>query len=175
MKFDIWRFYENLFRMYKLHQNMTRMKANVHEDKIAFRFWGASSPLCWFINTEYCVLHVHTNPTVFHPAVQYVTTTCFGHISGSSSGCDLNHRAAMQGVWGVLLGYWVWVGGTRSRCFNSPRSWYPLLKQRDLVVSTVLGHGTHYWNNEISFPSLFPPPNPQNPQRTPHTSCIAAL
>jgi len=36
-----------------------------------------------------------------------------------SSGCDLTYRATIQDVWGVLLGYWGWVGGTRSRCFNS--------------------------------------------------------
>jgi hypothetical protein len=49
--------------------------------------------------------------------------------------------------------------------------------ERDLIVSIVgtmtydSYNGTHYWNNEI----LFPPPNPQYPKRTPHTSCIAAL
>jgi len=25
----------------------------------------------------------------------------------------------MQDVWGVVLGYWGFCGGTRSRCFNS--------------------------------------------------------
>ena len=39
------------------------------------------------------------------------------------------------------------------------------------AVITALGHGTHNWNNEISFP----PPNSQYPKRTPHTFCIAAL
>jgi len=34
------------------------------------------------------------------------TTTCFGRISGPSSGCDLTYRAAIQYLWGVLLGYW---------------------------------------------------------------------
>jgi len=31
---------------------------------------------------------------------------CFGPICWSSSGCDLTYRAAIQDVWGVLLGYW---------------------------------------------------------------------
>ena len=44
------------------------------------------------------------------------------YMCGPSSGCDLTYRAAIQDVWGVLLGYWV--------------SWYPLLKQRDLVAPT---------------------------------------
>ena len=38
-------------------------------------------------------------------------------------------------------------------------------------VRVAPAHGTHYCNNEISFP----PPNPQYPKRTPHTSCIAAV
>jgi len=30
------------------------------------------------------------------------------------------------------------------------------------------GHGTHYWNNEISIPVSPPQPNPQHPKNTPH-------
>jgi len=41
----------------------------------------------------------------------------------------------------------------------------------DDSLITALGHGTHYWNNEI----LFPSPTPQYAKRTPHTSCKAAL
>jgi len=26
--------------------------------------------LCWFNNKEYCVLHIQSNTTVFHPTVQ---------------------------------------------------------------------------------------------------------
>ena len=39
----------------------------------------------------------------------------FQPICGPSSGCDLTSRAAIQDVWGVLCGFWGWVGGTRSR------------------------------------------------------------
>jgi len=39
---------------------------------------------------------------------------------GPSSGCNLTYRAAIQDVWGVLLGYWGLGGG-----------------KRDLVVSIV--------------------------------------
>ena len=34
----------------------------------------------------------------------------FHPICGPSSGCELTFGAAMQDVWGVLLGYWGWVG-----------------------------------------------------------------
>jgi len=33
-------------------------------------FLGVSSPLCWFNNKEYCVLHVQSNTTIFHLVVQ---------------------------------------------------------------------------------------------------------
>ena len=39
------------------------------------------------------------------------TTTCFGPINGPSSGCNVTYRAAIQDVWGVLLGYWGLGGG----------------------------------------------------------------
>ena len=45
-----------------------------------------------------------------------------------------------------------WVGGKRGN--EIPRSWYPLLKQRNLVP---------------------PHPIPKTLKKTPHTSCIAAL
>ena len=32
--------------------------------------WGASSPLCWFNNKEFCVLHVQSNTTIFYLLVQ---------------------------------------------------------------------------------------------------------
>ena len=32
--------------------------------------WGASSPLCWFNNKEFCVLHVQSNTNIFYLAVQ---------------------------------------------------------------------------------------------------------
>ena len=32
--------------------------------------WGASSPLCWFNNKEFCVLHIQSNTTIFHLVVQ---------------------------------------------------------------------------------------------------------
>ena len=37
--------------------------------KVSF-FLGASSPLCWFNNKEFCVLHIQSNTTIFHLAVQ---------------------------------------------------------------------------------------------------------
>jgi hypothetical protein len=33
--------------------------------------WGASSPLCWFNNKEFCVLHVQSNTTILYLVVQY--------------------------------------------------------------------------------------------------------
>ena len=44
--------------------------------------------------------------------------TCFGPISGPSSGCDLTYRAAIQDVWGVLLGYWGLGGGNEISLFQ---------------------------------------------------------
>jgi len=35
-----------------------------------FWSWGASSPLCWFNNKEFCVLHVQSKTTIFHLLVQ---------------------------------------------------------------------------------------------------------
>ena len=32
--------------------------------------WSASSPLCWFNNKEFCVLHVQSNTTIFYLLVQ---------------------------------------------------------------------------------------------------------
>ena len=32
--------------------------------------WRASSPLCWFNNKEFCVLHVQSNTTIFYLVVQ---------------------------------------------------------------------------------------------------------
>jgi len=65
-----------------------------------------------------CVRSLTKNYYVLH--IQSNTTTCFGPICWPSSGCDLTYRAAIQDVWGVLLGYWgVGEGG------------------RDLIVSIV--------------------------------------
>ena len=47
------------------------------------------------------------------------TNTCFGPICWPSSCCDLTYTAAIQDVWCVFQGIGGWVGGTRSRCFNS--------------------------------------------------------
>ena len=46
------------------------------------------------------------------------TTTCFGPICWPSSGCDLTYGAAIQDVWGVLLGYWVLGGGNKISLFQ---------------------------------------------------------
>ena len=35
-----------------------------------YQSWGASSPLCWFNNKEFCVLHVQSNTTIFYLLVQ---------------------------------------------------------------------------------------------------------
>jgi hypothetical protein len=32
--------------------------------------WGASSPLCWFNNKEFCVLHIQSNTTIFYLLIQ---------------------------------------------------------------------------------------------------------
>jgi len=39
-----------------------------------------------------------------------------------SSGCDLTYRAAIQDVWGVLLGYWELGGGKEGSLFQQ---WVP--------------------------------------------------
>jgi len=55
----------------------------------------------------FCVLHIPSNTTIFHLVVQQVYSYVFRPLCGPSSGCDLTYRAAIQDVWGVLLGYWV--------------------------------------------------------------------
>ena len=55
------------------------------------QFWGASSPLCWYNNTEILCIDFQSNTTIFH-LVQWenTTTTCFGPIGRRSSGCNLD-------------------------------------------------------------------------------------
>jgi hypothetical protein len=36
MKFDIWLFFENVFRNFKFHYNMTRMTGTLHDDQCTF-------------------------------------------------------------------------------------------------------------------------------------------
>ena len=48
------------------------------------------------ITKEYCVLHVQSNKLYFTQWYSKNTTTCFGPICWSSSGCDLTYRAAIQ-------------------------------------------------------------------------------
>jgi len=68
-------------------------------------FLGASSPLRWFNNKEFLCITQYSR-TQLHFTQQYsrYTATCFGPICGPSSGCDLTFEAAIQDVWGVLLG-----------------------------------------------------------------------
>ena len=61
---------------------------------------------------------MQSNTTIFHLVVQQVYNYM---LCWPSSGCDLTYRAAIQDVWGVLLGYWVLGWG-----------------ERDLVVSIVV-------------------------------------
>ena len=43
-----------------------------------FFFWDASSPLCWFnYKKRFCALHVQSNTTIFHLAVQQVYNYMF--------------------------------------------------------------------------------------------------
>jgi len=119
--------------------------------------WGASSPLCWFNNKEFlCITH-----TVKHNYISLPSSTVGTQLHVSALYvCYLQVVLLLTDqlykmCW-VFLGDWVG-GGERDlvvpivgTTFNSPRSWCPLLEQRDLV----------------------PPPNPPN---TPHLSCIADL
>jgi len=55
---------------------------------------------------------------LINPDLPIVYNYMFQPLCWPSSGCELTYRAAIQDVWGVLLGYWGLGGGTRSR-FNS--------------------------------------------------------
>jgi len=47
-------------------------------------------PLCFgSITKNFCILHVQSNTTIFHPVVQYVYNYMFRPICWPSSGCDL--------------------------------------------------------------------------------------
>ena len=58
------------------------------------------------ITKNFHVLHNTVEHNYISPSNSRNTTTCFGPIFWPSSGCDLIYRAAIQDVWGVLLGYW---------------------------------------------------------------------
>ena len=87
--------------------------------EILCQFWGASSPLCWFNNKEFFVYYTYRRTQLYFTQ-QYSrnTTTCFSPICGPSSGCYLTYRAAIQHVWGVLLGYWGLGGGNEVSLFQ---------------------------------------------------------
>jgi len=71
-----------------------------------YKFWSASSPLCWFNNGRIFVYYTYSRTQLYFTQ-QYsrYTTTCFGPICGLSSGCDSTYRAAIQDVWGVVLNF----------------------------------------------------------------------
>ena len=51
----------------RLSVNVTVSKRHAKKDVRFIWSWGASSPLCWFNNKQFCVLHVQSNTIIILP------------------------------------------------------------------------------------------------------------
>jgi len=89
---------------------------------------------------------------------------------------------AIQAAWGVFEsvgGWWGWwerdlVVSIVDIMIWGYYKWIIIImctqKTNDNPLIITPGHDTHYWNNEISFPST---PQPPTLPKTPHIACIA--
>jgi len=113
--------------------------------RLAFIILRRVIPVVWSNNKN--LVHYTYSRTQLYFTQQYSgnTTICFGSICGPSSGCDLTFQGSLY----KNVGWFLAIGGN-----DNP-----------LVIAP--GHGTHYWNNEISSPLPSPHPTP-NTQKTPH-------
>ena len=67
---------------------------------------------------NFCVLHIQSNTTIFHLVVQYEYNYMFRPYMLAIFRLDLTYGAAIQDVWGVLLGYWGLGGGNKILLFQ---------------------------------------------------------
>jgi len=73
--------------------------------------WGASSPLCWFNDKEFCVLHIQSNTTVFYLSVdkknQLDVTFCIlyfsSNICSTCFGQPCAHHQELTTAWCYCL------------------------------------------------------------------------
>ena len=83
------------------------------------RFWGASSPLCWFNNKEFlCITltveHNYISPSSTVGIQLHVSALYVGHLQ-----VVIYLTEQIYKICGVFFYGIGWVGGTRSRCVNS--------------------------------------------------------